>query len=291
MKMHSYMTINGYLQYVSTRSQDLLADLERAALSVGGMDAAIAASTAHRAELDAGATTNSEPESDMAPSISVTPASLAKANTTSHYTDASTANALRKRLTAVASDPTIATPSMEIPNPEFSAAGSDTPAKAEHHNDGEVIAAQGPAELHPLVDHPDEMIAALAREYSEMEAELVSSGPHYVQWPNNITWKNFAVYQVIPTLVYELEYPRTDKYAVISCNANSKADQSIQDPAAVCVREDCGFFGDVCAAVYRYRELHFTSHTDTRTVILPFVVGPSFAVHDRVHLAILHHLR
>ncbi|KAF7964512.1 hypothetical protein HWV62_6375, partial [Athelia sp. TMB] len=211
MKMHSYMTINGYLQYVSTRSQDLLADLERAALSVGGMDAAIAASTAHRVELDAGATTNSEPESDMAPSISVTPASSANVNPTSHYTDASTANALRKRLTAVASDPTIATPIIEIPNPEFSVAGSGTPAEAELHYDDEVIAAQGPAELHPLVNHPDERIAALAREYSEMEAELVSSGPHYVKWPNNITWKNFAVYQVIPTLVYELEYPRTDK--------------------------------------------------------------------------------
>jgi len=64
---------------------------------------------------------------------------------------------------------------------------------------------------HVLVYHPDEKIAALAHEYSELRSELVSPGPEYVTWPDNITWKNFAEYQLIPTLVYELEYPRTDR--------------------------------------------------------------------------------
>ncbi|KXN87421.1 putative sterol O-acyltransferase 1 [Leucoagaricus sp. SymC.cos] len=62
---------------------------------------------------------------------------------------------------------------------------------------------------HPLVSHPDPSISALAKEYSDLQAELVSLGPERVSWPNNITWKNFAVYQLIPTLIYELEYPRT----------------------------------------------------------------------------------
>ena len=64
---------------------------------------------------------------------------------------------------------------------------------------------------HTLVDHLDESIAALARDWSELDAELVSSGPNKVRWPNNITLKNFAVYQLIPSLVYELEYPRTNR--------------------------------------------------------------------------------
>ena len=33
-----------------------------------------------------------------------------------------------------------------------------------------------------------------------------------VSFPNNITWLNFIDYMLIPTLVYELEYPRTLKY-------------------------------------------------------------------------------
>jgi sterol O-acyltransferase len=68
-----------------------------------------------------------------------------------------------------------------------------------------------PPGMHTLVDHPDEEISTLARELSELESELTSSGPNRVQWPENITYKNFAVYQLIPTLVYELEYPRTDR--------------------------------------------------------------------------------
>ena len=72
---------------------------------------------------------------------------------------------------------------------------------------------QKPTDLTPrvLIDHPDPEISALATEYLELESELVSSGPERVRWPENITLKNFAVYQLIPTLVYELEYPRTKK--------------------------------------------------------------------------------
>jgi len=52
---------------------------------------------------------------------------------------------------------------------------------------------------------------ARKKDYSELQGELTSPGPLFVKWPNNISWKNFAVYQLIPTLVYELEYPRTDR--------------------------------------------------------------------------------
>jgi sterol O-acyltransferase len=68
-----------------------------------------------------------------------------------------------------------------------------------------------PTSPHVLVDHPNEGISAMAKDYSELEGELSSSGPYRVTYPNNVTMKNFAVYQLIPTLVYELEYPRTDR--------------------------------------------------------------------------------
>lgn len=32
-----------------------------------------------------------------------------------------------------------------------------------------------------------------------------------MQYPNNLTFANFLDYMLCPTLVYELEYPRTDK--------------------------------------------------------------------------------
>jgi len=67
---------------------------------------------------------------------------------------------------------------------------------------------------HPLSFHPDPSLSALAKEYSDLEMEMFSSGPAQIIWPNNITWKNFAVYQLIPTLIYELEYPRTQKCVI-----------------------------------------------------------------------------
>jgi len=33
-----------------------------------------------------------------------------------------------------------------------------------------------------------------------------------IEYPNNLTYSNFLDYMLCPTLIYELEYPRTDKY-------------------------------------------------------------------------------
>lgn len=217
MKMHSYMTVNGYLRYASTRSEELLTELERVTLAVGSMEDAIESAKSRRAELDyaeaaAGGGTGTGSESEMGPSVSVTPG-LSTGTTTSHYTDASTANALRKRLAAVAANPALGTPSLELPNPNFHVAGLETPdVEQEKQNSRSRISAPAKPPAYALVDHPDEGIAALAREYCEIDSELTSSGPNYVKFPDNITWKNFAVYHCIPTLVYELEYPRTDRW-------------------------------------------------------------------------------
>jgi len=53
MKTHSYMTVNGHLQYISETSQKLLDDLRKATESAGGWDQAILDAQAHRAEIDA----------------------------------------------------------------------------------------------------------------------------------------------------------------------------------------------------------------------------------------------
>lgn len=202
--MHSYMTINGYLQYMSRQSAKKLDLLRKAATdSSGSYEEALASAKAHRAALDA-ATPGSNFASDTEFTPAGTPGIEAESGKTVQYTDASTANALRKRLAAVSAENSsrLGTPSVE-----HSEYPPTEPAPTSENT-------QGPATPHPLVDHPEEKVSALAKEYSDLEGELTSSGPHYLRWPNNITLKNFAVYMAIPTLVYELEYPRTDRYAI-----------------------------------------------------------------------------
>lgn len=61
-----------------------------------------------------------------------------------------------------------------------------------------------------MIYHPDENIASLAHQLLDMSVEL--TGPlGKVRWPDNISWTSFADYMLIPTLVYDLEYPRTDR--------------------------------------------------------------------------------
>jgi len=67
-----------------------------------------------------------------------------------------------------------------------------------------------PREPNVLSYSPDEKIAVLARNIDMMEDELRSNGAQGLVWPNNVTYKNYFEYMFFPTLVYQLEYPRTD---------------------------------------------------------------------------------
>jgi sterol O-acyltransferase len=183
MKMHSYMTTNCNLQYVSMQSKALLSQLQLVTKAAGGWEQAIIDAKSHRA----GSTENSTLEQTP----SGTPDMIPDSKTS--YVDADTASALRKRLNAVAISST--------------SAGSSTPLSNAQSKDYPVHGLRS----HPLVDHPDEEISTLAKDYSDLQSELTSTGPNTIQWPENITLKNFAIYQLIPTLVYELEYPRTDR--------------------------------------------------------------------------------
>jgi sterol O-acyltransferase len=64
----------------------------------------------------------------------------------------------------------------------------------------------GPAQL---VWSSDPRVAMLARNIDAMRDELRSNGPKDIVWPENVTYKNFIEFMFFPTLVYQLEYPRT----------------------------------------------------------------------------------
>ncbi|ESK96525.1 sterol o-acyltransferase [Moniliophthora roreri MCA 2997] len=203
MKIHSYMAVNGYLSNISQQSQSTLDQLRHVAETLGGGWAqAILDAKRHKVELDKSTGMTSTDSETSVPSQS----HLAPPPTTRlqiSYVDPETATTLRKRLVALSDA-----------NGVVDADAEDVIHDLENDSnkkDDDAGERLSPAAPHPLIDHPNEQIAELAREYTELQGELTSSGPLYVTWPNNITFKNFAVYMLIPTLVYELEYPRTDK--------------------------------------------------------------------------------
>jgi len=188
MKMHSYMATNGYLRHVSQQSAAVLDQLRDATSRIGGWEKAMA--DAKRRHDDLERETDTEITSTGTSPSPFGTIGLRSGGVSPPYVEVPSASALRKRLlhaTAVETASEIVSDDDKL---------KDTPS-------------------HILVHHPDSQISALATEYSELESELVSSGPERVRWPENITFKNFAMYQLIPTLVYELEYPRTKRYVCL----------------------------------------------------------------------------
>lgn len=255
MKMHSYMSTNGYLQSVHTQSEETLSELHRltADESIGGYEAAVAIAreirkrtdelTARESSLstisddDSAAVVNT-PERFMTGGTPTPPQEgtpIVPEGSTTSYIDPQAAVLLRQRLNITAGEWKRSEEESESVTTTDSGVGigltssstvhmkstgiNPLPRSTYSHLKSEMPSPTSSSFTnknhkptpHPLVDYPDERISSLAKEYSEMELELVSSGPEYVRWPENITLKNFAVYQLIPTLVYELEYPRTDR--------------------------------------------------------------------------------
>lgn len=202
MKMHSYATMNGQLQTVHNHSKCVFSQLQKATKSVGGWEKALDEAKTKQAEQDAAVPALYTDSMHSSPANG-TPSLLE--GSSSSYADASTANALRKRLAAVVGQ---SYHSEGKENADAEVSQNPEPATFVVSNEPNPPQTIAP---HLLVNHPNNEIAALAKEYFELQTELTSMGPQYVTWPDNITLKNFAVYQLIPTLVYELEYPRTDR--------------------------------------------------------------------------------
>ncbi|GAA6021432.1 hypothetical protein JCM10207_004731 [Rhodosporidiobolus poonsookiae] len=58
--------------------------------------------------------------------------------------------------------------------------------------------------------HPDSAVSDLAIAVAEAKEALTSGGVKGTTFPENVTFLNFVDYLLVPTLVYELEYPRAD---------------------------------------------------------------------------------
>lgn len=57
----------------------------------------------------------------------------------------------------------------------------------------------------------NEKISKLAGEMSLLRDALTSKGVEKVQFPSNVTYYNYFDYLLVPSLVYELEFPRVQK--------------------------------------------------------------------------------
>jgi len=187
MKMHSYVYVNGYLQWVDGEAKKALSILHKETERVGGYETAVAVAKIHKKEAD-----GLSARSDSGSSTPDTPNGYTGGEKSYLEVEVSAAAVLRQRLAAAAAT-----------------------MKNETGTEENITKITEESGSHPVVDHPDEKISELAQVFSDLDTELVSTGPEKIRWPNNISWSNFADYQLIPTLVYELEYPRTEKWVPI----------------------------------------------------------------------------
>ena len=216
MKIHSYMATNGYLQTVRDKHVHTLKELHEVVehaqeKSIGdNWENALDEARSRIPEVCL-----SQDGSDESRSLDGTPSLTPEPDgTTRTLIDGDVAAALRKHI-AVAPGETEAKPVLGL--------GVNAIAKANNENGtpAELIARVDAEKPEPdyavLVHHPNEDIKSLAQELLDLDSELTSTGINQVRWPENITYRNFADYQLIPTLVYELEYPRTDKSVSSYC--------------------------------------------------------------------------
>lgn len=196
MKMHSYLSTNGQLALVNKQADRLFAQLKKATETEGGWDSAL--KTAESAMV--------QEESPVESGTPDAPADAPEGSTTS-YIDARTAVTLRQRLlNKSVSDGAPVNGAAHNGSVSIKTTGTrimsvDTPA---------VVPLHPPSSSEILAHHPSEQVATLAKAHVELERELIGTVEGAVRWPANITLRDFAWYQLTPTLVYELEYPRTE---------------------------------------------------------------------------------
>ncbi|GAA5978741.1 hypothetical protein JCM11641_006162 [Rhodosporidiobolus odoratus] len=76
-----------------------------------------------------------------------------------------------------------------------------------HHPSRDEVPQEGPE---TLTWHPNSEISETANAVAEGWDALTSDGVGKVRFPENVTGWNFVDYLLVPTLVYELEYPRAE---------------------------------------------------------------------------------
>lgn len=216
MKIHSYMSHNGMLSMVHKRLQIEKRTLHEYLESLpGGHEGALAEAMKHKAELVAreeSAPQVSEPvtptpaqinvpSADGSVTVSETIARLGRDMKDGSKGDAkingSAGSEVRRR--HVSSLP--ATDALPAPQSGLPRGTSLEPAHTTSPHTPRVPTL--------LAWSSDPKIALLARNIDSMCDELRSNGERDLVWPENVTYKNFFEFMLFPTLVYQLEYPRT----------------------------------------------------------------------------------
>ncbi|WRT69249.1 uncharacterized protein IL334_006233 [Kwoniella shivajii] len=236
MKMHSYMSHNGMLATVFFQLQEEKRQLEEAVkLAPGGREKLLEEAASRKADLEAaeGVTPVGTPgvgtPGAMTPRVSFSGPSGANAG----YEDPS---ALLKKHIANFTESGSAsgfttsikdgTPEPLGPSAEFRQRSN----KRKKKNQATDALPQPRANLplgtslepsHNSLPHEpmppsdlawstNEQIALLARNIDAMQEEITSNGAKGLVWPQNVTYKHFVEFAFFPTLVYQLEYPRTE---------------------------------------------------------------------------------
>lgn len=230
MKIHSYVSINGSFSQVYVRKQaeerklKALVDTLPGGWQKAQLDASEASKKSRQEESKSTTPDASELETTGTQTPSGTPAPIQNGVTLGTQP---LDQVLRNRLAA-------APARTKLSNGVTVSVENGTPASVSRQQDQQTTASyfpssdskefppqtidndpSVPSERHPLVGHPDPRINDLACTIRDLDDELTSTGINgkgKVRFPENITLWNFVDYQLIPTLVYELEYPRTDKY-------------------------------------------------------------------------------
>jgi len=206
-QMHSYMAHNGMLATVYFRLKSERKQLAELVDQLpGGREAVLEEAANRKAALEAQeASTPVGTPGAATPSSEVNPLNKPLSELTSSSSPGGTPEPdLRKRsiTQSARKKGRPATDSLPKPDPDLPHGTSLEPAHSiSPHRE------QAPS---ALAWSSNERVALLARNVDAMEEELKSNGAKGLVWPQNVTYAHFLDYLTIPTLVYQLEYPRTN---------------------------------------------------------------------------------
>lgn len=207
--MHSYMAHNGMLATVYYRLQKERKELAELVESLpGGREGALEEAASRRADLEAqeakaevgttpiGTPGFATPSNPLARSQIISASNVSPGGTPEPELRRRSVAGLRKKKSNIATD--------ALPQPD---------KNLPHGTSLEPAHEITPHDIHApstLAWSSNERVAILARNIDAMEEELKSNGTKGLVWPENITYRHFLDYMCIPTLVYQLEYPRTN---------------------------------------------------------------------------------
>ncbi|TKA51699.1 hypothetical protein B0A53_05404 [Rhodotorula sp. CCFEE 5036] len=198
MKVHSYCSLNGELAERARQMRKDEKELERIleAESGGRRAAEVAAREAWEKACRETSALDDEPSpTSIRPDLLAPPANPASTSSTQLSTEEEHVHATALRQRRVSGRRRSNSPLKH----KAAAVALSKPNPEEEPHEG----------VETLTWHPRERIAHLAMAICDAKDALSSGGKENISFPQNVTFLNFLDYLLVPTLVYELEYPRT----------------------------------------------------------------------------------